>query len=595
VSSFRVLFPHVGASDGVLRAWVQDFVAPRAAIPVVKAFKYLRKNRAPRIRSFEDLAFRSCCAERIFEEAPCISQRDFATALQRCNVEVTAKQPFVLDYLALRSAGVDVHGDSEFELHRKVPQEHEASVVADRWLHAEGVADSQRRLATMDGVAVSYKAIQHFVSRGGAPRVVTVEEVELDDELRGDLELLLAEHLVARGVHRVCEELLARRRVCLPFAELRSHLLAEKSRPLGRLEVEDCWRVCFAWHERTRECRAHPAALDAVRLSLAPTLDAFASVKDTSTQRAFRTYKQAAICAFDPAFDHGDRPLWKMPKVDCACCFCARWDLPLCGEQESTKDKRKRFIQASGRDWLPPTVAEQRSAFVRELMSEHDIVIVWDIFWRAPKAVRSDKETALAAVGLNQRCFSLVSPSLRADKEFVLAAARVQRNLFRWASDELRRYGLAFVRPTLLGDAEFVLAAMRLDPFAFRWASKPLRADKAFVLEALGLTSRPFELKRFVSHSLREDEDVLAIFGRNARDSIAAVPTGSSVEPVPVVSEEVASEDGEELESLDGALSELEALDATASEPGPASRSLAAEASSPAAGAELRSKRLRVS
>ena len=121
---------------------------------------------------------------------------------------------------------------------------------------------------------------------------------------------------------------------------------------------------------------------------------------------------------------------------------------------------------------------------------------------------------------------------------------------------------------------------MRLDPFAFRWASKPLRADKAFVLEALGLTSRPFELKRFVSHSLREDEDVLAIFGRNARDSIAAVPTGSSVEPVPVVSEEVASEDGEELESLDGALSELEVLDATASEPGPASRSLAAEAAS---------------
>ena len=147
----------------------------------------------------------------------------------------------------------------------------------------------------------------------------------------------------------------------------------------------------------------------------------------------------------------------------------------------------------------------------------------------------------------------------------------------------------------VLGDEQLALAAVTLDPLSFGYAGLALRADKAFVLEALGSTSRPFELKRFVSHSLREDEDVLAIFGRNARDSIAAVPTGSSVEPVPVVSEEVASEDGEELESLDGALSELEALDASPSEPGPASRSLAAEGSSPAAGAELRSKRLRVS
>ena len=136
---------------------------------------------------------------------------------------------------------------------------------------------------------------------------------------------------------------------------------------------------------------------------------------------------------------------------------------------------------------------------------------------------------------------------------------------------------------------------MRLEPVVFQWASKQLRADKAFVLEALDLTSRPFELKRFVGHPFRQDEDVLAIFGRNARDSIAAVPTGSSVEPVPVVSEEVAVEDGQELESFGRRAFAPEALDATASEPGPASRSLAAEASSPAAGAELRSKRQRVS
>ena len=90
-------------------------------------------------------------------------------------------------------------------------------------------------------------------------------------------------------------------------------IVAEKFRPLGHLEVENCWRVCFAWHERTRECRAHPAALIAMRLSVAPTLDALASVRDTSTQRAFRPYKQATQSAFDPAFNHGEQPLQTTP------------------------------------------------------------------------------------------------------------------------------------------------------------------------------------------------------------------------------------------------------------------------------------------
>ena len=44
VSSFRELFPHVGASDQTLRAWVADHVAARSAIPDVKAVKYRKKN-----------------------------------------------------------------------------------------------------------------------------------------------------------------------------------------------------------------------------------------------------------------------------------------------------------------------------------------------------------------------------------------------------------------------------------------------------------------------------------------------------------------------------------------------------------------------
>ena len=107
-----------------------------------------------------------------------------------------------------------------------------------------------------------------------------------------------------------------------------SHLLTEKSRPLGRLEVEDCWRVCFAWLERTRECRSHPAALEAVRLCLAPSLDALESVTGRLAARAFRAYQQAAVCAF--GFH------WQK---QCDCYFCSQWDWDLL-----LNSKVKRFV-----------------------------------------------------------------------------------------------------------------------------------------------------------------------------------------------------------------------------------------------------------
>ena len=62
---------------------------------------------------------------------------------------------------------------------------------------------------------------------------------------------------------------------------------------------------------------------------------------------------------------------------------------------------------------------------------------------------------------------------------------------------------------TVLDYQDTALAAVGLDRRCFRCASVRLRADKAFVLEALGLTSRSVvDLKRFVSSSLREDKDV---------------------------------------------------------------------------------------
>jgi hypothetical protein len=107
VREFRHLFPHIGVNDGTLRAWVKDFVASRSARPDVKSVKYRRKSASRRIGSFSDL--RRHCGEPldyILDESPCISHRDLAAALRECNVEVTAEQRCLSDYLALWSAGM---------------------------------------------------------------------------------------------------------------------------------------------------------------------------------------------------------------------------------------------------------------------------------------------------------------------------------------------------------------------------------------------------------------------------------------------------------------------------------------------------------
>ena len=169
--------------------------------------------------------------------------------------------------------------------------------MVDHWLHSEGVAGSQM-CAAMRGFDLSYRAIENFVRRDGAARVVGMRDVQQDDALRGDVELLLAEHLASHGVHRVCEELLIRTKVCLPFAALRSHLLAEP-RLMGRLQVEDCWRVLFAWLERSAFTLADDrVALDAVRPCLSPAVDVVAAANDPTTAAAFEAYTQAwsSVC-----------------------------------------------------------------------------------------------------------------------------------------------------------------------------------------------------------------------------------------------------------------------------------------------------------
>ena len=98
MSSFRELFPHVGASEQTLRAWVREFVAPGAARPDVEAVKYRRKSASRRISSFDDLVLHAARQlDHILAASPSISLRDLAAALGDCNVEVTANQRCLLD------------------------------------------------------------------------------------------------------------------------------------------------------------------------------------------------------------------------------------------------------------------------------------------------------------------------------------------------------------------------------------------------------------------------------------------------------------------------------------------------------------------
>ena len=86
-------------------------------------------------------------------------------------------------------------------------------------------------------------------------------------DLRRHLERLSEKYLVSHGVHRVCEELLARENVCLPFEVLRGRLLRGRFRRgpwknFGRPPADRCWRVMFAYVERARASYARPGLGD---------------------------------------------------------------------------------------------------------------------------------------------------------------------------------------------------------------------------------------------------------------------------------------------------------------------------------------------
>ena len=256
VEAFRGFFPHVMALADVLRSWARVQAGTDSAILDLARFKRLYKNRshAPRVRLYEDLV--SKCGpllDYIFEAAPRVSKRKLASAMCECHLDIDFESPpvFLEDYVALRRAGLRFG-----ELLLEVPPEQIAACMADLHLHDEGPAGAQL-CAARRGVAISWRSLANFQTCSGKARHVGMVEVGLDSELREELRRLLAEHLVPRGVHRVCEEFLARKRVVLSFRRLRARLLRRPFEDFGRLPAEGCWRVMFAYVERGRNYLAY--------------------------------------------------------------------------------------------------------------------------------------------------------------------------------------------------------------------------------------------------------------------------------------------------------------------------------------------------
>ena len=257
---FGGLLPHVKVEVQVLVSWACRQLKGDCELLDLSHLKgrhglWKDRSHAPCVRSYEDLVTKcEPLLDCVFEAAPRITAGGLCRALVACHVDLDARVTpgFVRDYVAARRAGFV----SEAPL-AAVPPEQLAKCQADLHLHGAGLSGMQR-CALARGAAIGIWALRTFCQHGPAVRVLSSwSDLRNDGELRGCLERLLAKHLVSHGVHRVCEELLALEKVCLPFWVLRKHLLFARLRrgpgkDLGRLPAERCWRVMFAYVERAR-------------------------------------------------------------------------------------------------------------------------------------------------------------------------------------------------------------------------------------------------------------------------------------------------------------------------------------------------------
>jgi hypothetical protein len=258
---FGGLFPHVDVEPSVLVSWARRQLELDCRLPDLSHLNHRRRGlwrdrqHAPRVRSYEDLV--SKCEpllDCVFEAAPRIAPEGLCRAMVACHIDIDARHPpeYVRDYVALRRAGFGSGAPLV-----SVPPEQIAKCLVDHHLHGASISVMQR-CALERGAAIGYAALRNFRWRSAVRVLSCWSDVRDDGQLYGCLQRLLAKHLVLHGVHRVCEELLALENVCLPFGVLHSRLLARRRLPrgplknLGRLPLERCWRVMFAYVERAR-------------------------------------------------------------------------------------------------------------------------------------------------------------------------------------------------------------------------------------------------------------------------------------------------------------------------------------------------------
>ena len=243
---FCELFPHVALAADVFAEWIRYRAAP--VLPDLGGF--VRSVRRRSVPSYDVLISRwGSLLDHIFAVAPTVTSVQVVESLRSCGADVSGNTSCLRDYLCLRRAGVRVP-----ELVREASQRDELALLVDHYLYG-CCGPALVVLSANRGRPRSLCALESQL-RHRSCRTVSLVDVGGDEALRRDLHRLLQLHLVSCGVHRVCEEFLALHGQCLPFRCLHARLLGRLSRgpgkDHGRLAIEQCWRVLFAYVERCR-------------------------------------------------------------------------------------------------------------------------------------------------------------------------------------------------------------------------------------------------------------------------------------------------------------------------------------------------------
>lgn len=128
-----------------------------------------------------------------------------------------------------------------------------------------------------------------------------------------------------------------------------------------------------------------------------------------------------------------------------------------------------------------------------------------ETFRDAPLEVRSDREIALTAIGIDARAMEYVG-ALKKDREFVLAALARNGESISFVDERFRHdkeaaliaagnagQALRHVSPALRADRDVVIAASKQTGWALQFAAKQARSDRELMRVAVGADSRAMQ------------------------------------------------------------------------------------------------------